>query len=369
VVRTPSIDPTRLFGRRKRVALPSERVRGAVSRLSQFVLVPDNKIGWKKLADRAVARAHGDGPFDVIFSSAPPYTAHLVGATAKARYGAPLLVDFRDDWLDNPRHTYATPVHRMLHRRMERRVLAVCDGVICVNHHIREAILARHRDELEPEKVVVLPHGFDPGDFSRPSPHVRGTHCTLLYTGTFYDAQKPDPLLKAVAKVVDDDPAARDVIRLEFAGTLPASARALASRLGIERIVRYHGYLPHEDVVRRLREADVLWMIVGRRPGAEGITTGKLFEYFGSGRPILGLVPEGEARSALRAYGAAVVVDPDDLEGIAEGVRELLQKWRRDSLPTANAAFIQQFDRERLTGQLARIMTRLVEEDEPVEHK
>ncbi len=77
----------------------------------------------------------------------------------------------------------------------------------------------------------------------------------------------------------------------------------LAARLGIDDFVRYVGYVVHEEAVAQLQATDVLWMTIGKRPGAEGISTGKLFEYFGTRKPILALVPGGgclRSASALR---------------------------------------------------------------------
>ena len=40
---TSSLDPTRLFGRKKTVTLPSESVRQALAAATQLLFVPDNK--------------------------------------------------------------------------------------------------------------------------------------------------------------------------------------------------------------------------------------------------------------------------------------------------------------------------------------
>ncbi len=82
---------------------------------------------------------------------------------------------------------------------------------------------------------------------------------------------------------------------------------------GLSDVVNYLGYESHSDIVKRMSEADVLWLTIGKRPGADGISTGKLYEYFGARRPVLGLVPDGVAREDLVRYGAAELADPEDV--------------------------------------------------------
>src|SRR5690606_40220647 len=128
------------------------------------------------------------------------------------------------------------------------------------------------------------------------------------------------------------------------------SARQLARHLGIEKMIRHPGYLPHRRVIDELLAADVLWMTIGKREGAESISTSKLYEYFGAGKPILGLVPEGAARSELMRYGAAETVEPGDIVGITAAVGRLYAACKRGDRPRPTTEFGGEFDRRSLTA-------------------
>jgi len=145
-----------------------------------------------------------------------------------------------------------------------------------------------------------------------------------------------------------------------FCGLVPPGFDALVAGLGLSDVVRYEGYLPHEVVSRELMAADVLWMTVGRRPGAEGISTGKLFEYVGTRKPVLGLVPEGTARRALEAYGAAFIAEPDDVPGIAGAIGTAFAAWEAGGLPSPDAAFVAAHDRRVLAGRVAALLEAVV---------
>lgn len=371
--RTASWDPTRLFGRREVVDLPPESARRAFSRMSQAIFVPDNKIGWWIPARRKARAVLRETPFDLIFASAPPYTAHLVGGGLARSSGLPLVLDFRDDWVGNPRHAYPTRLHRALSSFLERRALQSADRIIVINEIIRRNLAARNPDAAASHEAVVIPQGFDPDDL-RVAPSIPGlpAHAdtfTLVYCGVFYDAQSPEPFLRALADVVTRRAGLKSRIKAVFVGLLPESAKKLAEALGLAEAVHHTGYLPHHEAVACLRAADVLWMTVGRSEGAESISTSKLYEYFGTEKPILGLVPPGAARDALSRYGASEVVDPDAISEISAGIERLFQLWTADRLPRPARDFVDAFNRERLTERLAHQFDRAIRNrDAPALH-
>jgi glycosyltransferase involved in cell wall biosynthesis len=348
VHRTPSVDPTRLVGKRE-VGLANEQGRRRLSNASQYVFIPDNKIGWLPFALNEARKVIANDRPDAIFSSAPPYTAHLASSLLSALYRIPFLADFRDDWLENPRHVYPTSVHREIQRRLERWVVRRANGVTTINSVIADSLAERSQRD-----VRVIRQGFDPADFPQ-QPRVKGACCKLTYTGVFYDAQKPDTFLRGVRQFLDRRPDAK--VRLEFAGSLPHDAQSLAARLDLEEIITFHGYLPHSEVVRLQAESDVLWMTIGRRPGSECISTGKLFEYIGAARPVLALVPDGAARDVLSTHGAAFLCDPDDAGEVAQALYELYAQWERGALPVVRTEYRKQYDRRLIAGEIADMLS------------
>ncbi len=362
ICRTASWDPTRFFRRHQTIPLPSEPQRRRLSSVSQLLFVPDNKIGWLPHALRAGRRLLKEQAFDAIFSSAPPYTAHLIAARLSRQSGLPLVVDFRDDWVGNPRHLYPTPLHRFLNQRLERRVMRASSHAIAINEPIRCALAERNTRKGFQPSISVIPQGFDAEDFAiEPAVRKPGT-MHLLYSGIFYDAQTPDYFLRALAQVVAHHPEVRNHIEAIFVGLLPEASVRLAERLGIGDLVRYKGYVAHDEAVAQLQATDVLWMTIGQRPGAGGISTGKLFEYFGTRKPILALVPGGAACEALRPYGAACIVEPDDVAAIAQSIWGLFAQWQGGALPAPNESYVQLFERRRLAGQLAACLSRSIED-------
>lgn len=354
---TRSTDPTRVFGGRV-VPFPGELKRTAFSLVSSFFFVPDNKVGWSRPAAAAAAGLHASAPFDAVFATGPPYSALRAAALFASQAGLPLVSDFRDDWVGNPRHLYPTPLHRRAHERMEREVVAASRAIVAVNEVIASD-LAR-RNPVAADRISALAQGYDPADFpeaATAATDVReravGRQLRLLYTGTFYDAQRPHAFAEALRRTIDRHPEWRSRVRAEFSGAISSGTIAdIRARLPADLLV-FHGYLDHRAACGLMMACDVLWMTVGRRRGAEQISTGKLFEYFGTLKPVLGLVPGGAARSALESYSAGFVAEPDDVAGIAEVLEQLIGRGLADELPTAARHEVMRYDRRLLTRDLA----------------
>lgn len=361
IVRTRSFDPTRLFGGRRTVALPAEGHRSTLSRWGQFVFQPDNKIGWQPFALRAGRRILTETPHDAIYVTAPPYSALLSATRLAQQFKLPLVVDFRDDWVGNPRHEYPTSWHRRMALRQESRVLHAASRIQTINSVIAQNMAGRHPDLRK--TIHVVPQGFDPQDFSADqtsaSPE-RNDACTFLYTGVFYDRQRPDTFLKAFASACNREPDFRNRAVASFAGLVPAYMDTLVATLGIKENVRNAGYLDHERTIRAQQSADILWLTIGEGPGSEGISTGKLYEYLGAGRPILGLVPQGVARHTLEESGIGTICHPDDVESVSNAMLELFSDWQKGQLKgRADKTFLSSFDRYEQARSAAHIFCTL----------
>lgn len=352
IVRTRTFDPTRSGKGKRVVGMPSERKRKWFSWITGFFFLPDNKRGWRKYARQAFEEVTAAGPVDVVLSSAPPYTSLMVGDELSSQLGVPHIVDYRDDWVENPRHRYPTPFHKRWHVSAERSVVNRAACVVTINDSIASLLRGRHPDA----DIRILPQGYDPADMTIDHDRSSGGKIRLVYSGMFYDAQQPDSLLQAVALLVERDRHMVEKLEICFVGLFPEEKLPLIKELGLEEMVTMSGYLSHREAVARLGSADILWMIVGHQKGGHTISTGKLFEYMGTRLPILALAPEGEVRRVLSRYGAAWTVDPDDVGEIATALATLMKKAEEGSLPVGDEAWVAQFNRKTQAGELSKLL-------------
>ncbi len=351
IVRTSSLDPNRLFAKTRIVRMPSEPVRRLMQFFSDLFFIPDTKIGWKRKAVTVGKRLLRERSFDVIFATAPPQTDLLIGIELKRRSKLPLVLEYRDSWLQYPFKTFPTPLHRWLHARLERRVIMGCDKVIVTHRRVKEELLRRYPFQGHHD-VVILPQGYDQSDFDRVAGVRKSTGESLRIThaGTFYAGRNPSTILTAIANIYRESPQLRGRFQLRFVGTVRSADEQLVRKLGLSNDVTFTGYLEHHECVKELKEADVLWFIIDN----DTQSPGKLYEYFGARKPILASAVEGYTQQLLRESKVATILPLHDVAAHEKALREALDLLEHKKLSLPNDDFALQFERIALTGELAK---------------
>jgi glycosyltransferase involved in cell wall biosynthesis len=362
IVRTPAAGPGRILAKKEVVKLPRERTRKILSRISDTFFFPDNKIGWRSTAVKQALELHATTPFDLVFATAPPFTDFLIGAEIKRRINRPLVLDYRDPWVDYPFRWYPTAFHRLWHQRLERRALRASSHVVTTNRRVKELILQRYRF-LSYHDVDIISQGFDPEDFAglKVSPtggktgKPKNRKMRITYAGVFWEDRVPDYFLQALHDLYEQHPRLRGRIDAVFVGTFREENLKLVAKLGLQDSVTVLGYLSHRETVRRLTESDVLWMIVGDDVGSPG----KTYEYLGARKPILGCAPEGFIKSVILEAGGLVVA-PTDVAGIRRSIEHFFDLFERNQLQPPSEAVVQKYDRASLTLALVRVFESLL---------
>lgn len=321
------------------------------------VFVPDARVGWVPFAVREGRRRLREVPHDAILTTGPPHSTHLAGWLLARATGLPHVVDLRDPWveIDYRGELPQTAAVAALDAAMERAVLKRAAAAITVTPSMKRAFARRI-----PRAYDVIPNGFDPADFAATTGvDVDRGAFVLHYAGNVNAARSPDALWSALGRL----DAARTMphLRVRFVGKIDDVVRAKAEAAGVGAMVEVKPYVPHAEAVAGLREAALLLLLINRVAGAEGIMTGKLFEYMASGRPVVGLGPVGgDADAALRETHAGEVFDWDDAASLARTLRRHYDAWAAGSpLPGADPARIGPYSRVDQARRMAAVLTRV----------
>jgi glycosyltransferase involved in cell wall biosynthesis len=360
VVRASSLDPNRLFRHQGVVKMPSERWRKVLQFTGDSIFFPDTKIGWKRKALRSASELLRREKFDLLFATAPPQTDFLIGEALKRKFRLPLVLDYRDAWLDYPFKYYPTPVHRYIHYRMEKRILKAADRIIVTIRRVKESIL-KHYLGLDYHDVTIIPQGYDPADFRSggSAKHSLRRKMRITHAGTFYADRNPSIMLHALHNVLRDVPQMRGRLEISLIGNVRDEDRTLVTKLGLQNEVTFHGYLEHQDCTRHLMNSDVLWLVLDN----DYQSPGKLYEYFGARKPVLASLQEGYIKQVVMESGVGLCVPLKDLRAHEEALRDLFAQFERNRLKQASEEFASRFNREVLTGELARQFESLMDID------
>ena len=334
----------------KTTKLPSYAIQKVGRALLQVVYQPDSKIKWKKPALELASEIIRDNKIDAIMATAPPFTDFLIARELSKKHDIPFIVDYRDMWVDNPFHFYATPFHKNLAIKMEEEILKHANQIIVITRQAKETLLRRYKF-ISHNDITIIPHGYDPEDFAtftntRPDP----AKFTITHSGVFQDDRSPKFFLKALSQFISKNKDAGDRIEARFIGVMRKGHQKMIKKYGLINNVVTTGYVSHKDAVRHLMESDVLWMMLNDTVR----TPGKLYEYFGAGKPMLICSPDGTIRKTAMDSKAAICVDPQDVTSIEASIQSLYSLWKNKTLPVPSEEFTSQFDRRKLTGELAR---------------
>ena len=151
----------------------------------------------------------------------------------------------------------------------------------------------------------------------------------------------------------------RGRVEVRLVGNTREEDQSLVSKLGLQDDVTFHGYLTHQECIRRLLESDILWLVLDN----DYQSPGKLYEYFGARKPILGSVIDGSTKQLVLECGAGLCVPLKDFKAHEEALRTLFSQYEKNQLKQIPEEFASRYDRLVLTGELARQFESLMDLD------
>jgi len=360
VIRVGGSEPNSLLSKYGTITLPSEFVRKTFNKLSQIFFIPDNKLSWSKKALKFCKELLGQEHFDCVFISAPPFSQFDAFSDLKKYHNIPLIFDYRDLWYDSYFAFYPTPFHKLLHKKKEYRSLKAADRIIVTNRKIKEKILNVF-PFLTFDDVVIISHGYDQDDFDKIIAQPKSQNkMVLMYSGIFMVYNTPEYFLKAFKQLAIERTDIASNIELHFVGFLGKANKKMISKLNLQSFVKDHGYVNHDESIAKLKSADVLWFMVGKRRNIDAILPGKVYEYIGTRKPIIASVPDGAAKMAVTEYKAAYVTEPDNIEQIKDTIIKVFSLFKDGKLPTPDEKYVESFRRDALTEILAKQLNKVL---------
>ena len=359
----------REFGQKNSLTrLIAKLVGGSRRWIFRNVLIPDRTITWLPSAVRRGRQIVKTDGIDVIFATCPPHAATLIGAFLKLLTGKPLILDFRDDWIDTPWHRSKPALIRWLDRQLEKWVVRTADKVILVTEWSRQAFQERYPNEPK-DKFMLITNGCDLGDFeilNTMQVEPRRSKFTIVHAGSLNVSKiwgrSPAGLFTAIQKILREQPELKTSLRFEFAGDLPDDFQKLADEMGLSEVIHGVGHLPHDEVLRSIKSADLLLAI--NYEGWATLIPGKIYEYWAvGGAPILLLSCPGAAVNFVEQHRLGRSVDPYDVEAIQRAILDVYQRWNSGTAIQINPDGIEAFDRKALTSQLAQVFSTVTLKD------
>ena len=321
------------------------------------LFIPDPRISWLRPSVRFLKKYLREHPVDVIVSTGPPHSMHLIAREVSKATGIPWVADFRDPWtrMFYFKHLALSDWARKKHEKLEKMVLDDASAVVAVSPLVQEEFKTMTGNRIE-----LVTNGYDPEDFGQVVEP--DGYFNIVHTGLFASDGNPETLWKVLSDLCREDTRFADQLRIRLVGKNDTMILDSIHAAGLERNLVDLGYRDHTVAVREQMGSTMLILPLRKEPEYRATLPGKLFEYLGSQRPVLGIgQTDGAMARILADTGAGETFEWDDEAGIRAYV---LKRWEKflagddDSVPDNN---IEQYSRKATARKMAALLESLID--------
>ncbi len=286
--------------------------------------IPDARALWVGPSTRFLKKLHNKKQFDVVISTSPPHSMHLIALNLKKAFPAlKWIADFRDPWTGYYvfDQLNLTKKAKQKHKKLEKQVLCKADHVVAIGWTMAEEF-----EKIAHRPIDIIPNGYDHPDFEGDIEVDKDF--SINYFGTMGEDRNPDVLWKSLEIIKKKYPAIFAGIKINITGQITEEVLQKTPEY-----VNIHPYLPHSEAVSKIRSSPVLLLIIPNTPPAnKGILTGKAFEYLGAKRPVLCIGPkQGDVKKLFAPYDHIHYLCYSEVSGCVEAIVELYENFRNKS--------------------------------------
>lgn len=259
---------------------------------------------------------------DLVYSTSPPHSVHLLAKRVKQVAGVPWIMELRDSLTDWPlrKGGVISFLQRLIESWYEPRLYNAADGVIFVTKYQRKHAIERC-SELSRKSTEVILNGFDDEEINSRDISLDPNVLRIVYTGSLIDFE-----IEKICKGFELYERSREENekRIELIIVGPVSVKAKEHLRSLEKYIQIKllGTVNHAQALDYQQSAHCLLLVQTadyRGKGSE-ILTGKVFEYIGAKRPILAAVKPGELQELIVKNNFGAVADPFDPESICSAI-------------------------------------------------
>ena len=318
--------------------------------------IPDARKFWINSSVRFLNNYLKENHIDVIVSTGPPHSMHIIAKKLKKKNDIPWLADFRDPWTNIDFYDELKLSKRAdaKHHKLEFSVLKNSNVVTVISSGMREDFLNIYNRNYD-----VIPNGFDESDVEKNNEIKLDKKFTIAHIGSMVKSRNPIVFWKSISELINENENLENDIEILLVGSVDFSIKKSIEEFNLKQFVNYVEYLPHDEIIKVQRKTQVLLLIINNTPNAKLVMTSKLFEYMASGRPIICIGPEdGDAAQAIKDTNTGLVSDFEDSKLLKSNILKYYNLFLKNEL-LINSSNIEKFSRKNLTKNMSELLNRL----------
>ncbi len=356
ILKLPIKNPQDFFSsKKKKTGVANVSKGGFLSWLRGNFFIPDAKKFWIQPSVEYLEKYINENNIDVIISTGPPHSMHLIANQLKKKTNLKWIADFRDPWTNLYYNSdfNLTTFAKKKHKELETEVLQNADVILTVSHHLKKEF------EQIASNVKVITNGYDDEVLTK-GDILLDTKFSIAHIGLLPKQSNPKLLWKVLQEVSEEDKNFDSDLSIILTGNVSEEVREDIRSYGLTNNTIFNSYIPHKKAVELQKKAQVLLLLIPNVKNSKGILTGKLFEYITSKRPILAIGPEdGDLAMILTKTETGAIVSFTNEAKLKSEVLQLYANYKKDRL-VVEPKNIEQYHRKELTKKLSEIIKELI---------
>ncbi len=352
------VDVRRAFG------LDAARHLAVAGRYPRILCLPDRWSSWWFDGVRTGMSLIRKYRPDVIWSTYPIATAHLIGLTLQRLSGLPWVADCRDSMTEE--NYPADRTTRKAYQWIERKVVSRADRVVFTTPGARNMYANRYPAEVE-SKWAIIPNGFDEENFCMAEEFIDESSSpgtlTLVHSGVLYPLERdPTAFFDAIAELKHEGKISAEGLQIRLRATGHDDLyRPMIEHRKISDVVKLEPRLIYRDALAEMLTADGL--LIFQASNCNHQIPAKLYEYFRAMRPIFALTdPRGDTAGAMKTIGIDSIARIEDMRHIKTELLSFLDLIHQGRAPVPRKSDVASFSRHARAGDLAGLMDSVVEQ-------
>ncbi|WP_035670908.1 glycosyltransferase family 4 protein [Flavobacterium sp. 83] len=314
------------------------------------LFIPDARVFWVKPSVAYLEKYIQENNIDIIITSGPPHSLHLIGLELKQKLNLKWFADFRDPWTTIGYHkslrlsNYAAKKHK----KLEHQVLNTADTIIVTSKTTKTEFEA-----ITNKPIAVITNGYDTENVEK---QTLDSKFSLAHIGSFLSERNPLILWESLVELLEEIPDFKSNLEIKLIGAVSQEVLETINQFGLNAYLNNLGYVSHTDAIAHQRKSQVLLLIEIDSQDTKSIIPGKLFEYMVSNRPIIAIGPNGsDFAEIITETNTGVFFDYSDKVKLKSVILDFYNQFLMGKLQS-NGVGLQKYSRKNLTKELAQLI-------------
>ena len=335
--------------------IPNPKEQSLFQRLLFFIrgnlFIPDMKILWKNKSIDFIENYLSKTKIDVVITTGPPHSLHLIGYELKKRLNIKWISDFRDPWvnLNYLNRFHLLPSVKRRHKKLRDKVLINSNSVIVTSEKLKKLY-----KEIAPN-IFKITNGYD---YEYSTVNI-DSKFSISHIGSLYPERNPKYLWDIIDEICINNEEFRSNLQINFIGNTSEKVIKYLSNKTFKSCVKFFDYVDYKRAIEFMCSSQILLMVEVNDNDSSYAIPGKLFDYLNSKRPIIAIGPDrSEVNQILYDTNAGKFFNYNESINLKLHIENLYNQYEMGSI-SYDAKNISIYRRKNLTEELSKIINKV----------